>query len=144
MVQNAWVLFNNKMCENIGNDVLKTGILLTIDQSTYGLFYLSPSFTIFFMFRGFNFNIVKLWRNLKLKKFFFRDYPVTASCNLLCWIPGMLIVYCLPQKIQYPLTILLQLVYSLMISFSNIISSRVNKQKTTPTQRTVEASEHAD
>ncbi|KAL7716561.1 Transmembrane protein [Entamoeba marina] len=107
LIQSAWVTLNNIMNGNISDDLLKN----------------------YYFGYAMNFNIVTFYENMTIKRFVFREYPVTLACNLMCWIPGMAVVYSLPSKIQFPITILLQLVYSLMLSISGWVGSKLSGSK---------------
>ena len=121
------------MFQNVPGDghfkLFRTILMVAFDQLTYGPIYLSPAFTLFFTFRGLNFDIVAFRKHMTWERFFFREFPLTVSCNLLCWIPGMFVVYLLDQGIQFPVIVLLQCVYSLMLSLGNMVSKLSAKKK---------------
>ena len=129
MVESTWVTINNVMCGNIQHDIKKAALLVATDQGPYGIFVLSPIYCLFFIFRSMDFNVVKFARFMSVKRFLFREFPITGACNLMCWVPGMTFVYCMPGKIQFPIILCLQLVYSLMLSLSNIVSQKFSNKK---------------
>ncbi|KAL7713324.1 hypothetical protein QTN25_009168 [Entamoeba marina] len=72
---------------------------------------------------------------MNIKRFVLREYPITIVCDCMCWVPGMAVVYSLPVKIQFPMTVLLSLVYSLMLSISNMITARLARWKSRPNKK---------
>ncbi|KAL7718299.1 Transmembrane protein [Entamoeba marina] len=121
IIQSSWVMLNNMMNENISNEINKAVMLVIVDQTVFGM--------------AMNFNVISFYKEMNIKRFILREYPITVVCDVMCWVPGMAVVYSLPIKIQFPITILLDLVYSLMLSISNMITARLARWKSRPNKK---------
>lgn len=99
-----------------GLDVWTLGRKIVLDQFGYTLFVALPLVVFWFALRQQGYRPLVTLRTLGLRGFVERLIPIFAG-NLAFWVPALVCVYSLPQRLQFLLFLFLNAAWSLLMVF---------------------------
>jgi len=99
-----------------GHDVRTLGLKILCDQFGYTLWVAMPLVVFWFAVREHQYRPLATLRALGVRGFFERIVPIFAG-NLAFWVPALVCVYALPQRLQFLLFLLLNSAWCLLLVF---------------------------
>ena len=85
-----------------------------VDQFVYSAFWATPFVTILLRWQSLRYSGARLWKELDLDFVLERMLPVLVT-NWMFWIPGVCLIYSMPQILQSPLFIFATAIWGLLL-----------------------------
>lgn len=101
-----------------GSDILTIACKVFVDQFVFSLFFNTPATVTYFAWRDRFFRPAALRELIQPQRLIQRVFPaqVAAWC---IWIPGVCLIYFMPSELQFPVAVLIQVFWVLVLTLIN-------------------------
>jgi len=106
------------ICFGSGSDFLTIACKVFVDQFVFSLFFNTPVTVTYFAWRDRFFKPLVLRELVQPRRLIERVIPVQVAAWCI-WIPGVSLIYFMPSELQFPVAVLIQVFWVLVLTLIN-------------------------